>query len=292
MPGTTARSANETPESVSRSSSITVVSPVVRDSVGEIVDKLGEIDDLIGNLESPTDMGNAPDKKALLREISKLGEEVDKVKLDQASQVKAIQDDVKKNTKNQILESVGATIQSLIADEVAAQTKAKMEEWARKPKAVEFVNDLQGTASGNIVTLGEARITLDNSLSRHANSTLDIQDDFSTNLKIIRRKDGYISEHFPMNLRELFSYDAPRLVELIEGYDLNPLDKHTENLTRFLIFIGVNQTIPDQLVNVSDERPPAYGNADETRDGKNPKGARGGGGLRDTKQDTKSSSWW
>ena len=97
-------------------------------------------------------------------------------------------------------------------------------------------------------------------LSRHANSTLDIQDDFSTNLEVIRRQDGYISEHFPMNLRELFSYDgkqyhpiwmirtsrankpqASRLVEMIEGYGLQPLDKHTENLTRFLIFIGKPQ---------------------------------------------------
>ena len=45
-------------------------------------------------------------QKVLLRDISKLGGEVDKLKLDQASQVKAIKDDIKKNTKGQILESI------------------------------------------------------------------------------------------------------------------------------------------------------------------------------------------
>lgn len=45
-------------------------------------------------------------QKVLLRDISKLGEEVNKIKLVQASQVKAIKDDIKKNTKGQILESI------------------------------------------------------------------------------------------------------------------------------------------------------------------------------------------
>ena len=43
MSHTRPRAAPETPESVSRSSSMTVVSPVVRDSVDDIVDKLGEV---------------------------------------------------------------------------------------------------------------------------------------------------------------------------------------------------------------------------------------------------------
>lgn len=51
----------------------------------------------------------------------------------------------------------------MIANEVAAQTKAKVEDWAKKPKAVELVNDLQCTANENNVVLGGARITLDNS---------------------------------------------------------------------------------------------------------------------------------
>jgi len=31
---------------------------------------------------------------------------------------------------------------------------------------------------------------------------------------------------------------AEQLVRLIKEYDLQPLDKHSENLNRFLIFIG------------------------------------------------------
>lgn len=51
----------------------------------------------------------------------------------------------------------------MIADEVAAQTKAKMEDWARRDKAVALVNDLRGTANENNVVLGGARTTLENS---------------------------------------------------------------------------------------------------------------------------------
>ena len=44
--------------------------------------------------------------------------------------------------------------------------------------------------------------------SRHANSTLDFQSDFNTRLRSIKFQDGHISELFPINLRELFSYDG------------------------------------------------------------------------------------
>jgi len=267
-----------------------VVTPGAKNSVGEIVDKLGEIDDLIDNLESPTDVGNAPDKNALLQEISKLSQDVNKLKRDQGAQIKTITDDVRKNTKNQILESVGDRIQSLIVEAVAAQTKKNMHEWSKESTTKETVKALQETADQNNGVLGEARVTLENSLSRHANSTLDLQDDFSTKLKTIRRQDGCVSELFPLNLRELFSYDDERLVQLLKQYGLRPLGKHIDNLTRFLIFIGVNQCIPDQLVNTSDEQPPAYGNAAEAEDRRDPRGARGG--LQDSKQTTKSSSWW
>ena len=44
--------------------------------------------------------------------------------------------------------------------------------------------------------------------ARHANATIDIQDDFNTTLKQIKHKDGFVSEMFPTSLRDLFSYDG------------------------------------------------------------------------------------
>ncbi|KAF9790615.1 hypothetical protein BJ322DRAFT_401594 [Thelephora terrestris] len=233
---------SETSDSaISRSSSVTVVSPAARDTVGDIVTHLQEINDLIDGLGA--DPGDVPDKKILLQELSKLNQDVNKIKLDQDTQVKAIKDDIQKKTKNEILESVGDKIQASVVEAVAAETKRKMQIWGEKPHAGELTQALQGTSDENDVLLGKAKITLENSLSRHANSTLDIEYDRNTNLKTIKRKDGRVSELFPLNLGEFFSqYDAERLVHLFKEYDLRPLEKYEENLTRFLMFIGMLPT--------------------------------------------------
>lgn len=83
-----------------------------------------------------------------------------------------------------------------------------------------------------------------------------MHDDFNVKLKPIKRRDGSISELFPANLRELFSCDgkqhcpvmdfvarinnpkADRVFQLIKEHNLRPLEKHSENLSRFLSFIG------------------------------------------------------
>ena len=101
--------------------------------------------------------------------------------------------------------------------------------------------------------------------SRHANSTLDIETDFNAKLKPIKHKDGHVSEIFPKTLRELFSYDgkhrrpvmdlmmggdnlqAEQLVWLIREYGLHPLERHSENLNRFLIFLGEPRSTQHQL---------------------------------------------
>lgn len=46
------------------------------------------------------------------------------------------------------------------------------------------------------------------SRSRHANSTLDVHDDFNVELRAITLRDGNVNKAFPKNLRELFSYDC------------------------------------------------------------------------------------
>ena len=75
--------------------------------------------------------------------------------------------------------------------------------------------------------------------------------------------DGRVSELFPASLRVLFSYDggqrclitvrtkhinnppAAQLSQLLAEYNLHLLEKHSENLNRFLIFIGTSP--PSQL---------------------------------------------
>ena len=46
-------------------------------------------------------------RKELFEEISKLGEDINKIKLEQISQISAIRNDIKENTSKQILQSSG-----------------------------------------------------------------------------------------------------------------------------------------------------------------------------------------
>lgn len=80
--------------------------------------------------------------------------------------------------------------------------------------------------------------------------------DLNAKLKPIKRPDGGVSELFPETLRELFSHDGKQhrlamdsamridnpqgeqLFRLVKEHELRPLETHSENLSRFLIFIG------------------------------------------------------
>jgi len=61
----------------------------------------------------------------------------------------------------------------------------------------------------------------------------------------------------PQNLKELFSYDEKRLLKLFDDYGLLKLNTHLENLNRFLAFIGLRFSIPEQSLDFLDQ-PPAY----------------------------------
>ncbi|KAF9648760.1 hypothetical protein BDM02DRAFT_3186864 [Thelephora ganbajun] len=258
----------QVPRTMSRSSSITLVTPTVKDGIDEISAKLVEIDDIIEDLgdELSAGVGHIPDLKDLLQAISKLGEDVNKVKLVQNAKIKAIRDEAKEDIKNQFACSMENEIQSFIMDTIATQVKKEMDEWSSKDDIKEFVGALPNMVNENNVLLRETRIHFENSRSRHANSTLDIRDDFSASLKAIKCQHGHVSELFPKSLRELFSYDDERLVQLIKDHNLCPLDKYNENLSRFLVFIGMNASIPDQVIDFMEEKPPAYplGNTTET----------------------------
>lgn len=102
-----------------------------------------------------------------------------------------------------------------------------MGEFGNKAGTKKFVGALREMVDQNEVLLEEARIGLENSSvpsnlrtekfpdpkltfsrSRHVNSTFDIHDDFNTELRAIKLRDGNMSKAFPKNLRELFSYDG------------------------------------------------------------------------------------
>ena len=118
-------------------------------------------------------------------------------------------------------------LQSFITNAVTLEVKKEMEQWGSKAAIKKFVGSLQATADQNEILLEEARIGLQNSSalsnlhtevfpdpkqpfsrSRHANSTLDVHDDFNVELRAITLRDGNVSNAFPKNLRELFSYDG------------------------------------------------------------------------------------
>lgn len=269
---------------------MTLVTPGVRDDLGEIVNQLAGLDKLMDGVDRKS-TGSVPDKKELFQEISELGKDIGKAKRDQASRIKEIKDDVKNKTETQVLRSVEGRIDTLIADAVAARVREEMVGWGKKPGIKKFAGELQTTVDQNNVLVEGATITLENLRARHSNSTLDVQEDHGIKLTAIKRGDGQTSETFPINLRELFSYQPEQLAQLFEEYGLRPLEKHTENLNRFLAFIGVSASIPDQPINTSDEQPPAYANTGGAKDEKN-RGGPGRGASQDTKPNTRSTLWW
>jgi len=99
------------------------------------------------------------------------------------------------------------------------------------------------------------------SRSRHDNSTFDEQADFETSLSKIKLPDGRVSKAFPRTLKDLFSYDEHQLLQLFDDYGLRKLNTHLENLNRFLAFIGLRFSIPEQPTDFLGE-PPAYPSPD------------------------------
>lgn len=102
------------------------------------------------------------------------------------------------------------------------------------------------------------------SLARYANSTIDIPDDLNRPLREIKCQDGVVGELFPQSVGVLFSYDGrPRhlitfredinpppdnkLLKLLNEYRLRPLPKHSENLNRFLTFIGTSPPVQSHI---------------------------------------------
>jgi hypothetical protein len=267
---------------------MTLVTPGVKDDLGEIVNQLAGLDKLMDGVDRKS-TGSVPDKKQLFQEISKLGADIGKAKRDQAGRIEAIKDEIKNRTESQVLQSVEGRIDTLIADAVAARVREEMMDWGKKPGVKKFAGELQTTVDRNNLLVEGATITLENLRARHSNSTLDVQEDHEIKLTAIKREDGKISETFPINLRELFSYQSEQLAQLFEEYGLRPLEKHTENLNRFLAFIGVSASIPDQPINTSDEQPPAYVNMGDK--GEKNRGGPGRGASQDPKRNTRSS-WW
>jgi len=195
----------------------------------------------------------------LIKDISKLQEEVKSAKLAQDTEIKDLREKVTDDLKSEIAESLEEDVRTMIADMIATEVEEEMAEWGSQPSVSSLVTALERMVNANQKLVDASTIQLNNSQSRHANSKVDIPDDLNTPLHKIKRRDNTISELFPDSLRVLFSYDDNQLVGLLREYDLNPLTKHSENLNRFLTFIGVNVSVPDQLVDfVEEEQPPAY----------------------------------
>jgi len=245
---------------MSRSSSVTVVSPIVKDGVDDIVAKLGDIEGIIGSLsaQSSPEAARAPDMDDLTYDISKLQEEVNSIKLAQDAQIKELRVKVTKDLKDEIAEALEEDVGAVITEAIAKEVEEEMVNWGTQPGVSAFVRALEKMVKENEEESKASKIQLDNSVSRHANSTIDIPDDLNRPLRKIKRRDDSVCEQFPESVGALFSYDGDQLASLLKGYNLQLLSKHSENLNRFLTFIGVTASVPDQLVDFVEEQPPAY----------------------------------
>ncbi|KAF9790612.1 hypothetical protein BJ322DRAFT_1037371 [Thelephora terrestris] len=224
------------------SSSATAVSLSVKNGFGELVEKLATVNGDIEKLDSE-EKGQVLDIGELRQDISTLQAEVEHTKLAQNNRIDEILDEVKNDTKDEIAKRLEGDIGAIITESVAEQVKQQVETWARKFDAPKFVAKLERGLERNNGLLERGITQLENSRSRHANSTFDIYDDFTMPLGPIKRKDGGVSDLFPGSLRDLFSYDAITLRQLLEEYHLHPLREPADNLNRFLIFIGSRSLI-------------------------------------------------
>lgn len=264
MPSVDIHSANgrlpAIPQAISRSSStsISVVSPLVRDGVEEIATRLGEVNCVIKDLNS-TEIGQVFGIEVLLKDVSELQAEVTDLKLAQNDKFEEIRNGIRDNTMEEIAKMLKGDIDTMIAGSVAEHVEKEMAIWATESDTENLSMELECAIEANNAILEDGKTQLENSQSRYANSTFDILDDFNKSLTPLKRHDGCVSELFPASLRLLFAYSSTKLLRLLEEYNLHALDRPAENLNRFLIFIGINACIPEQLVDaLEEEHPPAY----------------------------------
>lgn len=242
-------------ESISEAPS--VVSPTVKAGVDEIATILADIDSIIGKIDSES-IGLVPDMGELFEDIAEFQLEVKDVILDQDMRIRQLRREVENDIKDDIFEMLEGDISVIIEESVTEGIQQEMTRIGSKPGMTKLVNRLRHIVEANDALLEDGKIHLENSRSRHSNSFLDLYDDFRKPIERIKRKDGDVSDLFPRSLKELFSYDSNKVLRLLEDYNLYSLERHSENLNRFLIFIGINVSIPDQLIDPVDEQPPAY----------------------------------
>jgi len=173
---------------------------------------------------------------------------------------------------DQITKTMKFEIETSIRESIEAQVKAVVADWGRSDDTKKFVQNLKSMAQEDDKLCREAQVKLDNSRSRHENSTLDEHADFETDLSKIKLPDGTVSKTFPRTMKKLFSYDETRLLILFNEYDLQKLDTHLENLNRFLAFIGLRFSIPQQSLDLLDN-PPEYAAANNPESPKEEKAA-------------------
>jgi 23S rRNA pseudoU1915 N3-methylase RlmH len=249
---------------ITRTPSFAPVTPTVKESIGNVANRLGEVEKLIEaiNLQSAVSETRSPTMDDLRQDISSLSKEIADTKTEQQTKIKELRDEVKENVKQDIVASMSQKMSRQIEGAVRVQIAVEMREWGNREETNTLANNLKKMADENNSMLIEAEVMLENSRARHTNSTLDEHADFRSNLSKIKRKDGTTSELFPTSLKDLFSYDEKRVLQLLKSYGLQPLTTDIENLNRFLTFIGLKFTLPDQPLGSLEDTPPAYQSPD------------------------------
>jgi len=225
---------------ITRTPSFAPITPVVKERVGDVATRLSEVEKIIEdlNLQSATSTTRSPTMVDLQQEIGMLKQDIEETRLAQKKQIDDLRGDVRNDVKEQITKTMRSQIQKKIMESVEVQVKVEVDEWGRTVTTKKFIENLKNMTEENDVLLREARVRLDNSRSRHGNSTLDEHADFETNLSKIKLPNGDVSTAFPRTLKDLFSYDERQLLQLFDDYGLRGLNTHLENLNRFLAFIG------------------------------------------------------
>jgi len=157
--------------------------------------------------------------------------------------------DVKKLIKEVLKEQVAETLRPQIKQEVAEEIKLQTTEHVKLQVKDRLPVSLEDQAAESQQQLKDVRASLINSESRRANAILRASN-LDDHLAIILKSNGDESEHFPQDLKTLFSYDNDTAKALVKDFGLTASDSREKNLNKFMAHAGIQfHLIPVPILN-------------------------------------------
>jgi len=160
--------------------------------------------------------------------------------------------EVKAMVKEALKEQVADLLKPQISNEVTDEIKVQVAQQVKAHLGEVLPTTLEEQAAESNQQLKDVRASLINSESRRSNAILRASN-LDDQLAIILKPNGEESEHFPHDLKTLFSYDNDRAKALVKDFGLAASDSREKNLNKFMAHAGIQfHLIPVPLVDPND----------------------------------------